>query len=296
MNTPYAHCPPAGIQMSSSWAVAFAAILSGLAPEAPAQETMPRTGHLTRDAIPGFTATQRGKGLSLHKENYVLPLTWSPDYYGDRSEVAFQVSFKQRLLVDKFYFGYTQKSMWQAIDRDQSSPFRETNYNPEVFLRLLPGDDLLRRWHLDRWGFDLGFEHESNGRSQPESRSQNRLYASAFRPTGDSLWHFRAWYRLPEDPKKTPLSPIGDDNPRVDDFLGYGEVAYSRHFGGGYLWKTKVRGNTNTGRGAVEMHLSRPSSDGDVFYVLTLFNGYGETLIDYDHSVTRIGLGFMFNR
>lgn len=246
--------------------------------------------------IPGFTAVQRGKGLSFHKPNYVQPLTWSPEYQGDESEAVFQISLKQRFLVNNLYFAYTQKSMWQAINRQDSAPFRETNYNPEIFLRLLPGDDLLRRWHLDHWGFDMGFEHESNGRSLPESRSQNRAYLAAFRPGGDTLWYFRAWYRLPEDPKSGSLDPRGDDNPRIDDYLGYGEAAWLHHFPRGRLLLARVRGNTRTGKGSVELNLSRPSSDGDVFYLLSVFNGYGETLIDHDSSITRIGIGLMFNR
>lgn len=246
--------------------------------------------------LPGFTAVQRGNGLSLHKENYLLPLTWSPDYQGHHSEVTFQLSIKQRLLVDKLYVAYTQKSMWQVLDREHSAPFRETNYNPEIFLRLLPGDDLLRKWHLDYWGFDLGLEHESNGQTLPASRSINRLYVAAFRPDGNTLWHFRAWYRLPEDPKSSPLDTRGDDNPLTDDYLGYGEVTYSHHFGAGWLVRAKVRGNTQTEKGALDLQFSKPSSDGDVFYVLSLFNGYGESLIDYDNSVTRVGFGLMFNR
>lgn len=246
--------------------------------------------------IPGFTAVQRGKGLSFHKPNYVQPLTWSPGYQGNESEVVFQISLKQRFLVNNLYFAYTQKSMWQAINRQDSAPFRETNYNPELFLRLLPGDDLLRRWHLDHWGFDIGFEHESNGRSVPESRSQNRLYLAAFRPDGDTLWYFRTWYRLPEDEKTNPLDPRGDDNPMTDDYLGYGEAAWLQHFDRGRLLLARVRGNPQSRKGSIELQLSQPSSDGDVFYLFSLFNGYGETLIDYDDSTTRIGFGLMFNR
>lgn len=260
------------------------------------QATLDSAPDAAAKPLPGFSAVQRGKGLSFHKANYLKPLTWSPDYQGDESEVEFQISLKQRFLINNLFVAYTQKSMWQAINRDNSAPFRETNYNPEIFLRLLPGDDLLRRWYLDRWGFDLGFEHESNGRPLPYSRSHNRAYLAAFRPGGDTLWYFRAWYRLPESAKSDPLDPRGDDNPTLDNYLGYGEAAYTHHFSQGHMLLARTRGNARTGKGSVELQLSRPSSDGDVFYLLSLFNGYGETLIDHDTSITRIGFGFMFNR
>lgn len=246
--------------------------------------------------VPEFSVVRRGSGLSLHRDNYILPLGWSPEYHGDESEFIFQVSIKQRLLVDNLYAGYTQKSLWQWINRDRSSPFRETNYNPEVFYRWLPGDEMLSRWHLDKWGFDAGFEHESNGREIPQSRSWNRVYIAPFRPDTQSLWYFKLWYRIPEDPKNSPLDPKGDDNPDIDDYYGYGEVTLRQALPGGWMNRLFLRGNPDTGKGAVELQLSRPSLDNDLFYVFSVFNGYGESLADYNDSMTRVALGVMFNR
>ena len=52
-------------------------------------------------------------------------------------ELKFQFSAKVNLAERVFgnygdvYFGYTQRSWWQAYNTDASSPFRETNYEPE---------------------------------------------------------------------------------------------------------------------------------------------------------------------
>ena len=105
------------------------------------------------------------------KENYLLPLTWGNRAEGSAdAELKFQFSFKQQL-YDGLYFAYTQKSFWRVLDGEDSRPFRETNYNPELFWRLLrtTPEGL-------SWGGDLGFEHESNGAREPTSRSWNRLY------------------------------------------------------------------------------------------------------------------------
>ena len=248
--------------------------------------------------IPGFDIIQRGHGLSLHKTNYILPATWSPDWHGAEAEVVFQLSIKQQMFINNLFFGYTQKSFWQAYNREVSAPFRETNYNPEVFYRWLPGDDMFRRWHLERWGFDAGFEHESNGQVVPLSRSVNKLYFAPFRLGNDgrSLWYLKAWYRLPEERKDDPLEPIGDDNPDYDDFLGWSQLEYRHEFGNRWLLHAMARGNLATGKGAGELQLSVPVENRAFFWVFSLFSGYGESLIDYDYGTTRVGIGLAFNR
>lgn len=61
-------------------------------------------------------------GFSPHKQNYILPFTYSGLSENDgrkKYEIKFQVSVKQRLLKFygwAFYFAYTQKSFWQAYD------------------------------------------------------------------------------------------------------------------------------------------------------------------------------------
>lgn len=248
--------------------------------------------------FPGFAAVQRGSGLSLHKDNYILPFTYAERWHGDETEVIFQLSIKQRLFINNLYAAYTQKSFWQAYNHDISAPFRETNYNPEVFYRWLPGDDMLRRWHLDEWGFDAGIEHESNGRTWPGSRSWNRAYFAPFRTSsgGTSLWYLKAWYRFPESAKNDPLDPGGDDNPDIYKHYGWTEATYRHEFPSRMLVNASVRGNLASGHGAFSLRLSKPASTGEFFYVMDLFTGYGESLIDYDDEVTRIGFGLMFNR
>lgn len=250
------------------------------------------------DEYPGFTAIQRGTGLSLHKDNFIMPLTYSKQWHGEATEVNFQLSVKQRTPINNLYFAYTQNSFWQAYNRSASSPFRETNYNPEIFYRWLPGDDMLRTWHLDKWGFDAGIEHESNGQLLPLSRSWNRAYFAPFRPAsdGNSLWYLKFWYRFPEDEKNNPLDARADDNPDIYKYYGYAEISYRHQFNNHWLVNTMMRGNIKTGHGALNIRLSMPSERKDFFYVANFFTGYGESLIDYNHEITRISLGIMFNR
>lgn len=237
-----------------------------------------------------YSRVSVANGLSSHKPMYVLPLTYSPDYDGNDSELAFQISGKMRVW-NALYFGYTQKSFWSIYDSDNSRPFRETNYNPEIFYRWIPDPD-----PSGFWGADAGIEHESNGESLPRSRSWNRIYLSPFLARGASVYVLKLWYRLPEDEKETPDDPKGDDNPDIDDYYGYGELYWQYQLGSGQQLRAMVRGNPKESHGAIDVEYTIPSRSHNFFYQIYLWHGYGESLIDYNESVTRIGFGIALTR
>lgn len=261
-----------------------AAALGLLLARAPAwAKDEPADGPAADRFTPAFI--QAKKGLTLHKDIYVLPLSWSEAYHGNETELLFQVSAKVQLFDMDLYFGFTQKSFWQAYNHSVSSPFRETNYNPEIFYRLTPA-----RAAFHGWGLDAGIEHESNGQSVPESRSWNRIYVAPYRPWADHLLYLKLWLRIPEEEKDSPLDADGDDNPDIVDYLGHGEL----HWWGRLRERRlllMLRANPQTGRGALSLDYSYPGDSRDLYYRVGLFNGYGESLIDYDRSLTRISFG-----
>ncbi|MDB5972859.1 MAG: Phospholipase [Hydrocarboniphaga sp.] len=258
---------------------------------APADTSRDLFSRMRGDDPNAYSIVSVSKGLSTHKPMYILPATYSPDYTGAQTEVIFAISAKVQLFGTPFYFGYSQRSFWQVYDSDRSRPFRETDYNPELFYRWTPDP---KKWHY--WGADIGAEHESNGQDVPDSRSWNRLYIAPFRAEGKSLWYLKAWYRIPEDKKKTPDDPKGDDNPDIEDHYGYGEIHYQQQIGKRQVIHTMVRMNPETGHGALNVNYTIPSRDGSVFYQVYLWQGYGESLLDYDRSITRIGVGVAFSR
>lgn len=229
--------------------------------------------------------------LSFHKPMYVMPATYANRYSSDESELVFQLSLKLRLFGTNLFFGYTQRSYWQVFNASESRPFRETNYNPELFYRWKPQLDF-----CPSCGGDIGIEHESNGQEVGDSRSWNRIYGTLFHEWDRTLVHLKLWYRIPEDKKKTPDDPKGDDNPDIHRYLGYGELrVQQRLFNDDHLAAIMLRGNPAAGKAAVELNYSVPFGD-YLYWNVYLFNGYGDSLIDYNRSVTRVGIGVMLAR
>ncbi len=243
--------------------------------------------------------------ISQHRRNYILPLSYSsnPNTRGvnglndenvDRLETKYQLSMKlpvwlpQKEDASGLYLGFTAVSYWQVYNSSVSKPFRETNYEPEVFYS----------WNseFEFAGFvfnqaQVGFNHQSNGQSGFRSRGWNRLFASITFSDEQAFYYLKGWYRIKEDPKNDPLDAMGDDNPDITNFLGHAELGYGLKLGKFNLL-TKLRNNFKTGdnKGSVELNLSYPVNDRyDV--LLQYFNGYGESLIDYNRHQQRIGLG-----
>lgn len=242
--------------------------------------------------------------ISQHKRNYILPLTYisSPDTSAiselnnenvDNIEAKYQISVKLPLHIEEdgasgLYLGFTAKSFWQVYNSDVSKPFRATDYEPEVYYAWQNELSILG---FKFNGLQLGFVHQSNGRSNEFSRSWNRLFASALFSDESSFYYVKTWYRIPEDPKETPTSAQGDDNPDITKFLGHIELGYGTNFGD-FNAVAMLRNNlrTSENKGSFEVNISYPLTDNyDVLF--QYFNGYGDSLIDYNNHQQRIGLG-----
>lgn len=245
--------------------------------------------------------------LLPHRPNYLLPYTHvfeRPSTAGDeavqRNEIKFQVSFKFPLTPPLFdgraalFFAYTGQYWWQAYDDDRSSPFREYGHEPEVFASFAPG---LRVLGWDWRVATLGFVHQSNGRSGEFSRSWNRLFAEMLLDRPGPWWlSLRPWWRIPESDKPTPDSAEGDDNPLITRYVGHGEARVG-YVGAQHNWTLMMRRSFSSGgKGAVQLDYSLPTGISPrLRWYVQYFDGYGESLLDYQTRIRRLGFGVMLN-
>jgi len=241
--------------------------------------------------------------LLAHKPNYMLLGAWNqrgydstrfaeaegdPNYMLDDTEIQFQLSFKVPLAIDLFdghvdiYAAYTNRSFWQAYNMDESQPFRETNHEPELWAQFANDWELFGVTNVLN---SFGYVHQSNGQGPALSRGWDRLYAKFMFEKEGFVVTVKPWIIINDENDNAD----GD----IEDFMGHGEfhAAWERN---DHVLSMMLRNQLESGfdRGATELSWSFPI--GDYPYLkgyLQYFYGYGESLIDYDRRVNRIGLG-----
>jgi phospholipase A1/A2 len=239
--------------------------------------------------------------VTLHRPNYFLGATYNDNPNAktytqsgrdvpNKYEAKFQLSFKMLLKKNLFnsrgdlFAAYTQRSWWQLYST--SAPFRETNYEPELFLRF--DTDIPVVAGLRNNQFLIGFAHQSNGQGMELSRSWNRIYIEFIAKKDDFMLGLKPWYRIPEN-------NATDDNPDIDKYLGYGKLYGAYRFGDfvvSFTLHNNLRWDEN--KGGLELGLSYGLMSNLRLY-FQYFNGYGDSLIDYDNFTNRIGIGLMIN-
>jgi phospholipase A1/A2 len=258
------------------------------------------------DSAWGFDPASERYSLSLYRPNYVQfarftnqvnEHPFSPlfdasnvqDQNLDSTEARFQISFKARLwTTDDRRWGvwaaYTQQSQWQIYNDEISRPFRETNYMPELMLSYRPDVSFGGfHWRL----FNFGYNHQSNGRADPISRSWDRLIAEFGIERGNFALLIRPWYRIQEDESQ-------DDNPDIIDYYGYGDITAIYKWRG-HSFSLMGRGNLSTEKGAAQFSWTSPPLLGPLRGYVQAFTGYGDSLIDYNWKQNAIGIGVTLN-
>jgi phospholipase A1 len=220
----------------------------------------------------------------------------------DNKDLKFQLSLKSEMLNNiplirdlpyvtssRLWGAYTQQSYWQLFDAGASRPLRENNYEPELILSLGIDNEVggVKKNYIPRI-LNLGLTHQSNGRSNPLSRSWNRVYLEGgFELTDRISLLVRPWWRIPE-------SKDDDDNPDIDRYMGYGDMTVrweteSRATAVSLLLRNNLRSD-NKGFAQIDLQQRVFNNPYLKLHVLAS-SGYGETLLDYNRSQNVLGFG-----
>ncbi|WP_251768537.1 phospholipase A [Vibrio sp. SCSIO 43169] len=196
------------------------------------------------------------------------------EYQGMKNtEAKFQFSLKFPLFEqrDRAIMGaFTQTSFWQLGNTDRSSPFRDSNYRPELFSL----HHVSRRLRVSQ-----GYRHQSNGRGGALSRSWERYFLAMHFDTSSWGMTLQGWhaFALSDNPDISHYIPPWQLDVNVP--IGRGEWAVTGAYGG------------PASRGFIETSVTHPLT-----HTLAVFaqyrSGYGDSLLDYRTRNTRITLGF----
>lgn len=199
------------------------------------------------------------------------------------ADALFQISIRQRLTKSYLpfnsfaYLTYTQKSFWDIYA--DSSPFRDTNYNPGIGV----GKYIIKDNKLKGAAF-IQIEHESNGRDSLDSRSWNYLsfFIKYFYNPRLTLT-LKAWIPVVD----------GDNN---QDLLDYRGLAT---FTGNFIskndkWWFSAELTPRKGFGNVNTTLTaafRVSKRQNQYIYARFYNGKGDSLIEYNKYSMNIRFG-----
>ncbi|MBI5891545.1 MAG: phospholipase A [Nitrosomonadales bacterium] len=184
----------------------------------------------------------------------------------------------------RLWAAFTQQAFWQAFNVGNSSPFRESNYEPEIIGTFGTGN--AQGWKL----LNLGFSHQSNGRNEPASRSWNRLYLQGGWEWDEMFVTGRGWWRIPERLPK-------DDNPDLTRFLGRAELVihWLPERDDEIIMLLRSNLNLHGHKGFLQLDWASPFKIGRSSQLNFQFTtGYGDSLIDYNHWQTTLGIGVVF--
>ena len=266
------------------------------APAAPATVSAPLSNIMPNQTA--TTAIQRtfANRFRLHEPMYFI--------YGSQTpSVKFQFSFKYRVLGDSgvltnnmpslrgLYLGYTQRSLWDI--HAASSPFYDTSYMPEVMWETQPVLDPNFSGVMQLLGYQVAFKHESNGKEGLDSRSLNTAYlraAVAFGPLDG--WNLRIVPRL--------FAYVGDlsDNRDLGTYRGHADIVavFGRNGSSSLALTSRL-----AKKGAIQADLTIPIKSDYLFdfasyFLIQYWNGYGESLRDYNKKSSIVRAGFQLVR
>lgn len=224
--------------------------------------------------------------FGIYKNNYIIggtSLGAKPDRFN--SDAKIQVSISQRMtnsvlpFQTYLFLTYTQLAYWDIFR--ESFPFGDINFNPTVGLgrAIVYNNRLIGLTSLQ-------LEHESNGKDEDYSRSWNKVSLSCLLAINPSLSvQGKIWIPIID----------GQNNRDIAEYKGWGFLGMEyNHKSDFSVGLSLTKRNTPDLSANIMMNMSlRLSKSSNQFLFLEYYNGYGESLIDYDHYHHRLRIGIV---
>jgi phospholipase A1 len=263
---------------------------------------------VSNDAVRSAETFQSLDSLFAQYQPYIGNISpYEPVYFlvgANPENSAFQFSFKYRFfnlesdLVQKypwmegFYLAYTQTSFWDL--KSDSKPFEDTSYKPEIFFlskNIDPAVRVKRRLFIQ-----TGFQHESNGRDEEDSRSTNFAYIKPI----FIFYHEPTRLGVQISPKVwTYVSNDDDTNEDLYKYRGYFELEIKTGKFDNFVMISSLR-SAQKGN-SVKIDLTYPLHQ-YIFKNLSMHlhvqytNSLAESLLHYQDRLRAVRIGFTIIR
>lgn len=229
-------------------------------------------------------ALDRTPAFGIYKDNYFITgIPLNREVTNNTADAMFQVSIRHRLTKSILpfktfaYFTYTQKSFWSIYA--ESSPFRDTNYNPGIGL----AKSFLRENKLQGTVF-FQAKHESNGKNGKDSRSWNYLSVVAKYYINPRL-NISAEFWIPY--------VDGANNKDLLDYRGVGRINFNC-VDNNQKWWFEIQLNQRKGFGNINTIANiafKVSENSNQYLFLRFQDGYGDSLQDYNKYSMNVRIG-----
>lgn len=228
----------------------------------------------------------RQPAFAVYKDNYMVTgIPLNKPINQQNADAFLQFSIRHRvtksiLPFNSFlYITYSQKSFWDIYD--ESSPFRDTNYNPGIGI----GRYVIRNNKL-KGAFSASIEHESNGRDGEDSRSWNYMNLSA-----------KYFYNMRLSAKAQLYVPYvdSDNNKDLLKYKGYGIFSIN-YIDKKNLWWFNVDMMPRNKIINPNIHASlayKVSKNSNQYLTLDFYSGYAEGLLNYKDYTSQVRIGFV---
>lgn len=234
-----------------------------------------------RDAI---KLADRLPAFAVYRDTYFITgIPLDQKITNNSADAAFQISIRHRITKSILpfktfaYLTYTQRSFWDIYA--ESSPFRDTNYNPGLGL----GKHIFHNNKLVGAAF-AQLKHESNGQDGEKSRSWNYLSLSM-------KYFFNTRFNISGEFWVPYVD--GDNNRDLIDYKGIGYLSIN-YISNKHKWWLSADINPKKGIGNFNTTLTaafRISERSNQYLFARFYQGYGESLLSYDRYTMNIRFG-----